>query len=158
MGADARNCYAGVVDDPVTPWRAALPAQHRALRAIERDMAAAGVVALSWYDVLLELDAAPGRQLRMQDLAARTVLSRTRVSRLVDDLVRAGLVTRQPDPDDGRASLATLTTEGRRARRAAAPVYLAGIQEHFARHLTATERAQVARALTKVVAAHDATG
>ena len=158
MCAGARNCYRDGVDDPVTAWRAVLLAQHRALRAIERDMAAAGVVPLSWYDVLLELDAAPNRQLRRQDLAARTVLSRTRVSRLVDDLVRAGLVTREPDPHDGRASLATLTAEGRRARRAAAPVYLAGIEEHFSRHLTAVERDQVARGLTKVVAAHDATG
>jgi DNA-binding MarR family transcriptional regulator len=63
--------------------------------------------------------AAPQRRLRIQELAARVVLTRTRVSRLVD----AGLVERQPDPDDGRAGFAVLTPAGRDALRAAAPAY-----------------------------------
>ena len=66
-------------DTDVAAWRAVLLAQSRALRAIERDMEAAGAIPLGWYDVLLELNAAPDRQLRMQDLAARAVLSRSRV-------------------------------------------------------------------------------
>jgi DNA-binding MarR family transcriptional regulator len=144
-----------VADDPIAAWRALLLAQNRALRAIEQQMERAGVIPLTWYDVLLELDAATGRRLRMQDLAARTVLSRTRVSRLVDDLVEAGLVRREPDPDDGRATLAGLTPPGRAALRKAAPVYLAGIEQHFTGLLDPDERRQIARTLTKVVQAHE---
>jgi DNA-binding MarR family transcriptional regulator len=118
-------------------------------------MESAGVVPLTWYDVLLELDAAADRRLRMQDLAARTVLSRTRVSRLVDDLVEAGHVRREPDPDDGRATLAGITPRGRAALREAAPVYLAGIEQHFTGLLDPDERRQVTRALTKVAQAHE---
>ena len=141
--------------DPVAAWQAVLQAQNRALRAIEQDLHDQGLIPLSWYDVLLELNAAPGRQLRMQDLAARVVLSRTRVSRLVSELERVGYIERVPDPDDGRATLARITAEGRAARRNAAPVYLAGIDKHFNRHLTAAQQDAVAKGLQRVVDAHD---
>jgi DNA-binding MarR family transcriptional regulator len=156
MRASARKCYVRDVDDgdPVAAWRAVLLAQSRALRAIERDMEAAGAISLGWYDVLLELDAAPERRLRMQDLAARAVLSRTRVSRIVAELEATGYVERRPDPDDGRAALATITAEGRAARRRAAPTYLAAIDEHFTRHLAPGAGRAVAAALQPVIDAH----
>ena len=141
--------------DPVAAWQAVLRAQNRALRAIEQDLHDQGLIPLSWYDVLLELNAAPDRQLRMQDLAARVVLSRTRVSRLVSELERVGYIERVPDPDDGRATLARITAEGRAARRQAAPVYLAGIEKHFSRHLTTAQQDAIAKGLQRVVDAHE---
>jgi DNA-binding MarR family transcriptional regulator len=142
--------------DPVAAWRAVLLAQSRALRAIERDMEAAGAIPLAWYDVLLELNAAPERQLRMQDLAARAVLSRTRVSRVVSELEDEGYVERCADPSDGRAALAVITPAGRAALKRAAPVYLAGIDEHFNRHLSARDQGAIAGALQRVIDAHQA--
>src|SRR3954447_2605304 len=121
-------------------WRAVLLAQSRTLRAIERDLEAAGAMSLSWYDVLLELDAAPGRKLRMQDLAARAVVSRPRVSRIVSELELAGYLERCADPTDGRASIATITPAGRDMLRRTAPLYLDGIERHFNRHITAADR------------------
>jgi DNA-binding MarR family transcriptional regulator len=140
-------------DDPVKAWRAVLLAQSRALRAIERDLEQAGAISLQWYDVLLELNAVPDG-LRMQDLAMRTVVSRTRVSRIVSELEERGLVDRAIDPSDGRASLVTITGAGRQELRRAAPVYLAGIDTHFNRYLTGTQRNAVAGALQRVVDAH----
>src|SRR5215217_306832 len=102
-------------DDRVDAWRSVLLAQSRALAAIEADLAAAGEIPLSHYDVLLELNAAPGRRLRMAELADKAVLSRTRISRLVDELVRKGLVNREPCEDDGRVTWAAITSDGRRA-------------------------------------------
>src|SRR6266702_2783960 len=78
-------------DPEVAAWRQLLVAHSRLVPAIERDLQAAGQVSLSWYDVLLELNAAPGRRLRMSELGQRAVLSRTRVSRVVDELAAAGL-------------------------------------------------------------------
>ncbi|HEX2578766.1 MAG TPA: MarR family transcriptional regulator, partial [Aquihabitans sp.] len=92
--------------DPFAAWRVVLLAQDRVARLIEQELRAAGQVPLSVYDVLLELNAADQRCLRMQDLGERVVLSRSRVSRLVDALEADGLVARRPDPDDGRATLA----------------------------------------------------
>jgi DNA-binding MarR family transcriptional regulator len=140
-------------DDQVKAWRAVLLAQSRALRAIERDLEEAGTISLQWYDVLLELNAQHGG-LRMQDLALRTVVSRTRVSRIVAELEERGLVERTIDPADGRASIATITPAGRQELRRAAPVYLAGIDHHFNRYLTVAQRASVASALQRVVDAH----
>src|ERR671931_935674 len=140
-------------DHDVAAWRALLLAQNAVLKAIEADLAAAGQIPLTWYDVLLELNAAPGRRLRMQELASRVVLSRTRVSRLVDELVAAGLVERLPDPADGRASFASITRRGRAALRRAAPVYLAGIERYFTRHLTQREKQTLTAALGRVIAA-----
>ena len=143
--------------DRVAAWRALLLAHSRAVRAIERDLDSSETVSLGWYDVLLELDAAEDGRLRMQELGVRTVLSRTRVSRIVTELEAAGLVERHPDPDDGRASLAVITDQGRRARRATAPVYLDSIEQHFTSHLTDAEQRTIAGALQRVIDVHQAT-
>ena len=90
----------------------------------------------------------------MQDLGERAVLSRTRVSRLVDELEAHGLVARRPDPDDGRATIAKITPAGEAAFRATAPTYLAKIDEHFNAYLTDRERVVITQALQRVVDAH----
>ncbi len=141
-------------DDQVAAWRALLLAQNAVLRAIDEELAAAQAVPLHVYDVLLELNAAPERRLRIKELAARTVLTRSRISRLVDELVAAGLVERVPDQADRRGSLAALTPAGRDALKAAAPVYLAGISRHFTAHLNADEIPVIVAALSRVVQAH----
>lgn len=141
----------------VAAWRAVLLAQSRALRAIEADLDAEDAIPLTWYDVLLELDAAGEDGLRMQELGLRAVLSRTRISRLVTELERAGLVERKPDPDDGRASLATITKLGRSQFRATAPLYLRGIEQHFSQYLTKSQQASIASGLQRVIDAHQAT-
>ncbi|MBA2550691.1 MAG: MarR family transcriptional regulator [Nocardioidaceae bacterium] len=108
---------------------------------------------LSWYDVLLELNAAPGRRLRMQELGSRVVLSRSQASRVVDELARAGFACREPDRRDRRGSFAVLTDTGRQALRSAAPVYLAGIAEQFTAHLTDAELRVLSDGLARVLAA-----
>jgi Transcriptional regulators len=121
-------------DDPaVDAWRGLLVAHSRLVPAVEADLRAAGQVPLSWYDVLLELNAAPDRRLRMSELGQRTVLSRTRVSRVVDELATAGLAERQPDQADGRSSFAALTPAGREALRRAWPVYRQAIHRQLHR-------------------------
>jgi DNA-binding MarR family transcriptional regulator len=111
-----------------------------------------------WCDatrsVLLELDAAPGRRLRMSELGDRVVLSRTRVSRIVDDMVGAGLVQRIANPEDGRSSLAQLTDQGRAELRRAAPAYRSGIEKHFLGLLSSSEQRVLAAALQRVAEHH----
>jgi DNA-binding MarR family transcriptional regulator len=141
-------------DEGLEAWRAMLLAYNAALRGIDSDLARAGTIPLTWYDVLLELNAGPDRRLRMNDLAERVVLSRTRVSRLVDDMVTAGLVTKVRDETDRRVVWAAMTKTGRSAFRATAPRYLRGIEQHFSRYLTIKEKQVLAGALKKVRDAH----
>jgi DNA-binding MarR family transcriptional regulator len=140
--------------DAVAAWRCVLLTRERVVRAIEQDLRDAGEIPLTWYDVLLELNAAPEHALRMQDLGARVVLSRSRVSRLVDDLERRGYVERRPDVLDGRATLATMTPAGRQAFRRAAKVYLRGIEQHFTRHIPPADQHSIVHALQPFVDDH----
>lgn len=118
---------------------------------LDRELQAAGRLPLAWYDVLLELNSAPGRRLRMSDLGEKVTLSRTRVSRLVDELGTAGLVAREANPDDRRSAYAVITAQGRTALRGAAPIYLGGIREHFADILSEQELRTITRALDRVI-------
>jgi DNA-binding MarR family transcriptional regulator len=118
---------------------------------LDRDLSRATGLPLSWYDVLLELAAAPDRRLTMGELAERVVLSRTRVSRIVDELVAAGLACREDNPSDRRSAFAVMTADGLARYRSAAPVYVAGIEREFAARLTDDELRTVARALRTVI-------
>src|ERR1700748_3231055 len=137
-------------DAVVDAWRGLLVAHSRLVPAVEGDLRAAGQVALSWYDVLLELNAAPDRRLRMSELGQRTVLSRTRVSRVVDELAAAGLAERQPDQADGRSSFAVLTLAGREALRRAWPVYRQAIHRQLTARLTPRQCRELAAVLRLV--------
>ena len=152
-GSTARSAgIAGRAEDPaVDAWRGLLVAHSRLVPAVEADLRAAGQVPLSWYDVLLELNAAPERRLRMSELGQRVVLSRTRVSRIVDELAAAGLAERQPDQADGRSSFAVLTTAGRDALRRAWPVYREAIRRHLAAGLTVPQCRELAALLDQVI-------
>jgi DNA-binding MarR family transcriptional regulator len=158
QGGDATHGTAAgnTAGDPVVDaWRGLLVAHSRLVPAVEADLRAAGQVPLSWYDVLLELNATPDRRLRMSELGQRTVLSRTRVSRVVDELAAAGLAERQPDQADGRSSFAVLTSEGNEALRRAWPVYRQAIHRQLAGRLTAEQCRELAALLGQVIAVAD---
>jgi DNA-binding MarR family transcriptional regulator len=140
--------------DRLPAWSSLLRVHAALLPALERELAAAHRIPLSWYDVLLELNAAPQRRLRMSELGSRVVLSRERVSRVVDELERAELVVRERNPEDKRSVHAVLTPAGRDRLRAAAPTYLAGIERHFTGHLSDDEARTIATALERVLAAN----
>jgi DNA-binding MarR family transcriptional regulator len=139
-------------DPEVAAWRGLLVAHARLVPAVEADLRAAGQVSLSWYDVLLELNAAPGRRLRMSELGQRVVLSRTRVSRVVDELAAAGLAERQPDQADGRSSFAVPTPRGKDALRRAWPVYREAIRRRLGACLTSQQCRDLATLLEHAAA------
>jgi DNA-binding MarR family transcriptional regulator len=131
----------------VAAWSAFLRAHAAIVRQVDAEVTAKGGIPLRWYDVLLELNAAPDRRLKMQELGELVVLSRTRVSRVVDELEAEGLVRRQVNPDDRRSAFAVVTAEGRRALRKAAPAYLASIRTHFSSRLDPERLAAVRGAM-----------
>lgn len=137
--------------DRVGAWAGLLRTHATVLPKLARVLASAGLP-ITWYDVLLVLNAAPNRRLTMSELGAQAVVSRERVSRVVTELEAAGLVERQAHPDDRRSSYAAITADGRRRLRSAAPSYLDAIEKHFLRHLSDDEIATVTAALSRVVA------
>jgi DNA-binding MarR family transcriptional regulator len=134
-------------------WRLLLETHATVTELLERELMAERGLALSRYDVLLNLAEAPGGRLRMQELSASVLLSKSGLSRLVDRMVAAGLVRRERCEDDRRGWFAVLTDQGRSALRRAAPVHLRGISEHFTRHLEPDEVQLLTAVLSRVVAA-----
>ena len=140
-------------EDLSETWGALLKVHAALVPRLDRELQETHGLPLTWYDVLLELNTAPERRLTMGQLGSVAAVSRTRVSRIVEELVRAGLVAREPNPEDGRSAFAVLTTAGRAALRKAAPTYVAAVQREFSDHLTAGEAEILAGALRKVLAA-----
>jgi DNA-binding MarR family transcriptional regulator len=112
-------------------WRSFLGAHARVMRCLEAELLAEQRLSLVSYDVLVQLAEAPGRRLRMAELADRVLLSRSGVTRLVDRLERAGLVARQRVTGDGRGVIAELTPAGLDRLRNASGTHLAGVARHF---------------------------
>lgn len=126
----------GRVDaDRLAVWRAFLRVHATLTQVLEAELLEAQDLPLSWYDVLVSLSGAPEGRVRMQELAARVMFSRSGLTRLVDRMTDAGLVAREPCPGDRRGTYAVITAEGRARLRAASGVHLRGVYEHFARHL-----------------------
>jgi DNA-binding MarR family transcriptional regulator len=131
-------------------WRKYYVSFWRIFAAIETDLAAAGLPSLSWYDALYELYLAPGRHLRMSELARSALLSRSGLTRLVDKLEKEKLIERKSCPKDGRVQHAQLTGKGVELLRKIWPVYRAGIAGYFAAHLDAAEAKQLAATLGRI--------
>jgi DNA-binding MarR family transcriptional regulator len=112
-------------------WRAFLNAHAVLIQRIEQDLKAQGLPPLTWYDVLWPLHRAEGKRLRINELAQEVVLSRTGLVRLVDRVEAAGLLRREPVPEDGRGSYAVITSEGAATLRRMWPVYRRHIRQDF---------------------------
>lgn len=71
-------------------------------------------VGLSEYLVLNQLSVAPGQKMRRVDLAEQVGLSPSGITRLLNPMVKTGLIEKEDNPRDARVSLVTLSSAGRR--------------------------------------------
>ena len=131
----------------IRAWTAFLDAQAALLRQLETELVEKEDMTLAEFDVLIQLGMAPDRRLRMTELSERVRLSRSGLTRLVDRLVKAGLVKRASCASDRRGTFATLTAVGDARLRRARPVHLRGIREHFGKRLSGAQLSAVADAL-----------
>ena len=138
-------------------WKAFLRAQSSVLTTLEDELQHERGLSLTAYEVLLHLSRAPAEGLRMQELARRSVLSKSGLTRLIDRMEKDGLVARRACPSDRRGTFAVITDAGREAQARAAPVHLRGVREHFASHLTEEEARAVRDALSKMIAGEELT-
>ena len=139
-------------------WRAFLRAHAQIVRRLEHDLVTEHDLPLPSYDVLVQLSEAPDRRLRMTQLAERVLLSRSGLTRLVDRLVRDGLVERQACPSDARGTLAVLTDAGLDRLRSAWPTHLRGVEERFVGRLSVEERGQLEVLMSRLLSADDPVG
>lgn len=139
-------------DPRLGAWRAFLRAHAHVVRELERELTDDQQLALTDYDVLVQLSAAEERRLRMSELADRLLLSRSGVTRLIDRLVADGLVERVTCDTDKRGQWASLTDAGYERLRGASPTHLRGVAAHFLDRLSADDLAVLERMLDSVAA------
>ena len=132
-------------------WRGMLRAHASLLHDMDAELTATHGLALRSYEVLLHLEDAPRRRLRMSDLSHSVLLSASGVSRLVDRLERDGLVRRERCSEDGRGYWAVLTTRGERTFREARATHLAGVRRLFLRHFAGDDLTRLADYWERVV-------
>lgn len=95
------------------------------------------------FEVLLRLATSRAGRLRIQDLAARSILTRSGMSRAVERLERAGYLTREQASEDRRGAYASLTDDGRRRFERVAAEHVAFVREHFLSLFSEKELAQM---------------
>lgn len=137
-------------DARLAPWRAFLLAHARVVRRLDEELRAEHHLTIGEYDALLTIAQAPGRRIRMRQLADEVILSKSGVTRLVDRLVDDGLVERSACASDARGAEAVLTERGLARLRAASRTHLRGIDEHFLGVLDRADLAVIERTMSSV--------
>ena len=136
-------------DAEMAAWRGLVMEMNQLIATLDPELAHHGLT-MGDYEVLVVLSEVPDRRLRMCDLAALLRLSPSGLTRRLDGLVRAGLVVRQPSPDDGRVILAVLTPTGFARLEEAAPTHVGGVRRHLLDHLNAAQIRQLGNAMEAV--------
>src|SRR5207249_4342369 len=130
-------------------WRSLLRAHATLMRQLDRDLEEKTGLALADFDVLAQL-ARAGGELRMTDLAARALISRSGMTRRVARLVDEGIVRRADTDADGRSVVVVLTDAGVARLTETAPVHLRGVSDLFVARLGQKELAVLKTVMDKV--------
>lgn len=138
-------------DDQIVVWKSFLRAHAHVTRVLEAELLADHDLSLAEYDVLVQLSEAAEGRLRMTELAERVLLSRSGLTRLVDRMTRAGLVRREPCPDDARGTFTLMTDDGRAQLVAAAHSHLAGVDRHVVSRLSTDELVALRKMMDRLV-------
>ncbi|GAA2708924.1 MarR family transcriptional regulator [Micromonospora olivasterospora] len=112
-------------------WRAYLTATRALMETLDRELQRDAGMPHAYYEVLVRLSEAPGRRLRMSELADATGSSRSRLSHAATRLEASGWVRREACPTDRRGQVAVLTDAGFAALAAAAPGHVEGVRRHL---------------------------
>jgi DNA-binding MarR family transcriptional regulator len=130
-------------------WQALLKSHATLMRQLETDLEKETGLALADFDVLAQL-AVAGGELRMTELAAQALISRSGMTRRVARLVDEGLVSRANADVDARGVVVALTDAGVARLTETAPVHLRGVSKLFVAQLDDQELAVLESALNKV--------
>jgi DNA-binding MarR family transcriptional regulator len=137
-------------EDEQKSWRAWLAATHLLNDRLSRELQERHGITIADYEILVRLSEKPDRRMRMSELAAATLSSRSRLSHQIDRMEKAGFVERQECADDRRGSFAAMTPVGWKALVAAAPDHVEGVRAHLVDQLSAEDFAALGAACQQV--------
>ena len=130
-------------------WMGLLAVVNRAFPEIERDLQSFGLLGVH-YHIFATLSSAPDFTMRLSDLAHTANLSQSRLTHRMRCLIEDGFIEIRPDPIDGRAKLATLTTTGRARLAEVAPHHVTSVRRLIFDHLNPSQTKALAEALAPI--------
>ena len=139
--------------DEQRTWRAFLTASRALMDALDRELQRDAGMPHAYYEILVRLSEAPGRRLRMSELAELTGSSRSRLSHAAARLEASGWIRREDCPTDRRGQVAVLTGEGFATLAAAAPGHVEGVRRHLFDALSPAQVDQLRR-ISETLADH----
>jgi len=131
-------------------WGALTRTQAAVSQRLQEALTEAGFPPLPWYEVLSTVADAPEARMRMGDLAEALVISRGGLTKLVDRLVKAGLLERTFCATDRRVSYATLLPAGSDLLDEMRPVVVAELKVAFSAKLSVKEANELRDTLDRV--------
>ncbi|MFJ3668124.1 MarR family winged helix-turn-helix transcriptional regulator [Streptomyces sp. NPDC090106] len=142
-----------LTDEEQRAWRAYIAATHLLEDAIDRQLQQDAGMPHLYYSILANLSEAPDRSLRMTDLAAKSKITRSRLTYAVTRLEKDGLVSRRDCDWDKRSSFASLTDEGMAVLERTAPGHVQTVRSLLFDQLTPEQVGQLEEIFTGVVRA-----
>jgi DNA-binding MarR family transcriptional regulator len=125
-------------------WRGLIATNRLLFEQINRELQRRSGLSAADYEVLVQLSETPDRQLRMSELAAQSLSSKSRLSHQVSRLERLGWVRREECPTDRRGAFAVLTDSGFAVLEEAAKGHVEDVRHHLFDHLTPEQVAALA--------------
>jgi len=132
-------------------WRAFRDGTALLFDVLARELDDGSGLSLGEYEVLVRLSEAPGRALRMSELAGDLAHSRSRLTHTVARMERDGVVRREPAADDARGVNCVLTDRGWDVLVAAAPGHVESVRAHLVDVLDDAQLAALGAAMQVVV-------
>ncbi|MFE5646865.1 MarR family winged helix-turn-helix transcriptional regulator [Rhodococcus sp. NPDC056516] len=120
-----------LTDSEQTAWRAYLDSTRLLQRVLDQQLVHDSDISFTDFELLVALAEAPGRQLRMSELADAVMATRSGVTRAVNRLVGVGWVRRVECVDDKRGANAELTDQGAEKLASASPAHVAAVRKNM---------------------------
>ncbi|MEU2434268.1 MULTISPECIES: MarR family winged helix-turn-helix transcriptional regulator [unclassified Streptomyces] len=130
-------------------WRTYLDVNRLLTYQMEKDLQPFGLT-MNDYEILVNLSESADRRMRMSDLAAATLQSKSRLSHQITRMENAGLVRREHCESDRRGLYAVLTDHGTETMQKVAPHHVESVRQHFIDMLTPEALADLRASLTPV--------
>jgi DNA-binding MarR family transcriptional regulator len=139
------------LDEPeMRAWRGLISVHRLLFEQLGRELGAESGMSMADYEVLVQLSETPERRMRMTELAANSLSSKSRLSHQIGRMAELGWVRREACPSDRRGAFAVLTDAGYAVLERAAPGHLHSVRRHLMDKLEPEEVAALAAILPKV--------
>lgn len=135
-----------------------LAANRKITRVMDETLQVGSELSSSEYSVLVSLSEAEDHSLRLRDLCAGLDWDRSRTSHQITRMERRGLVSKRKSEGDARGVIVTITDEGGKRLKLAAPEHVESIRRVIFDHMDPADRPVLTRFLEGVLAVDNVPG